>query len=143
MRSSTAVRCLILARVPLLPAKAVVFWQEGFSTVASQPVTRHALVEALADADATFASIEGRNDPAALARNGLLVLPSSSSVRPPAHERAKDVQSWDDRIAVVAEYPIFRDVKTTLSVREKWGTWVSDSLRIMSMIHLRPGVRPV
>ena len=51
MRISSAVLCLTLAGALLLPAKTVVFWQEGFPTVASQPVTRDALVRALADAD--------------------------------------------------------------------------------------------
>jgi hypothetical protein len=42
--------------------------------------------------------------------------------------RAKDMEAWDSRIAVVAEYPIFRNMK--------------HELRIMSMVHLRLGVRP-
>ena len=80
MRSSFAVLCLNLACVALLPAKTVVFWQEGFPTVASQPVTRDALVQALADADTAFTGIEGLKDPAALAGASLLVLPYGSAV---------------------------------------------------------------
>src|ERR1035437_7538711 len=80
MRSSIAVLCLNLAGVLLLPAKTVVFWQDGFPSVASQPVTRGSLVEALADADTVFAGIEALKDPAALAGAGLLVLPYGSSV---------------------------------------------------------------
>ena len=80
MRVSIAVLCLTLACVLLLPAKTVVFWQEGFPTLASQPVTRDTLVKALDDADTAFVGIEGLKDPAALAGAGLLVLPYGSSV---------------------------------------------------------------
>lgn len=52
---------------------------------------------------------------------------------------ARDVQSWDSRIAVIAEYPIFRNMKHRFSIREKWGTFLSDLLRIMSIVHLRLG----
>jgi O-methyltransferase involved in polyketide biosynthesis len=54
-----------------------------------------------------------------------------------AIRRAKDLEQWDSRIAVVAEYPVFRNMRRTLSIREKWGTWMSDALRIMFMVHLR------
>ena len=56
--------------------------------------------------------------------------------------RAKDMEAWDSRIVVVAEYPIFRNMKRGLGLREKWGMFLSDALRIMSMVHLRLGVRP-
>ncbi len=55
--------------------------------------------------------------------------------------RASDLQNWDRRITVVAEYPMFRNLKRGLSVKEKWGTLMSDLLRIMSMVHLRLGSR--
>jgi len=57
--------------------------------------------------------------------------------------RARDMESWDSRIAVVAAYPLFRNMKRALSLREKWGTFMSDALKIMSMVHLRLGARPV
>ena len=80
MRISSAVLCLALGCVILLPAKTVVFRQAGFPTVASQPVTRDALVRALADADTVFGGIEGLKDPATLAGASLLVLPYGSAV---------------------------------------------------------------
>ncbi|MCX6632095.1 MAG: hypothetical protein NTW28_31175, partial [Candidatus Solibacter sp.] len=80
MRSSIAVLCLTLAWARLLPARTVVFWQEGFPTVASQPVSRDALVKALADVDTAFTGIEGLKNPATLAGASLLVLPYGSSV---------------------------------------------------------------
>lgn len=58
-------------------------------------------------------------------------------------ERAKDMESWDRRIAVAGEYPMFRNMKSTFTAREKWGTWLSDALKIMSMVHLRLNGAPV
>ena len=80
MRRSIALLSLILGCVLLLPAKTVVFWQEGFPTVASQPVTRDALVKALDGADTAFVGLEGLKDSATLAGAGLLVLPYGSCV---------------------------------------------------------------
>lgn len=51
--------------------------------------------------------------------------------------KATEIQEWDRRITVLAEYPIFRGLKGGLSWKEKCGTFLSDTLRIMSMIHLR------
>jgi len=51
--------------------------------------------------------------------------------------KASDIHEWDRRIAVLEEYPIFRGLKDKLSWKEKWGTFLSDTLRIMSMIHPR------
>lgn len=56
-------------------------------------------------------------------------------------QRVKDLERWDRRIVVLAEYPIFRNMKHGLSMKEKWGTLMSDLLGIMSMIHLRLGAR--
>src|SRR5512138_3342426 len=52
---------------------------------------------------------------------------------------AAALQDWDRRLFVLAEYPIFRGVKGSLTWKEKWGTFLSDRLRIMSMVHLRFG----
>jgi O-methyltransferase involved in polyketide biosynthesis len=56
--------------------------------------------------------------------------------------QARDMESWDRRIEVVSEYPIFRNMKGGLSIGEKLGTMLSDVLRIMSMVHLRLRSRP-
>jgi len=47
-----------------------------------------------------------------------------------------DLQKWDSRIEILAEYPIFHEMKRGLTLKEKWGTFLSDTLRIMSMVHL-------
>jgi O-methyltransferase involved in polyketide biosynthesis len=51
--------------------------------------------------------------------------------------RAIEIEKWDRRITLLADYPIFRGLKGTLSWKEKWGTFLSDTLRIMSMVQLR------
>jgi Beta-galactosidase len=64
-------------------ARVVVFWQEGFPTVASQPVQRETLLQALKDRDdkdVTFIGREELNNPTALVAADLLVLPYGSAV---------------------------------------------------------------
>ena len=51
--------------------------------------------------------------------------------------RGANMESWDPRIRVLAEYPIFRDLRRTLPLRAKIATAISDCLRIMFMVHLR------
>ena len=63
----------------------------------------------------------------------------SSAVLKWGLRHAKDIQSWDSRIAVLAEYPMFRGMKRGMSLREKYGTMWSDWLSVMSMVHLRLG----
>jgi hypothetical protein len=77
MRSLVTALFLVLAGVSSLFGKVVVFWQEGFPTVASQAVSRGALSQAL-DAP-VLAGIEALRDPATLADTDLLVLPYGSA----------------------------------------------------------------
>jgi O-methyltransferase involved in polyketide biosynthesis len=53
--------------------------------------------------------------------------------------RTEDIESWDGRISVLSEFPLFRSFKQGLTPGERWGTMMSDFLRIMSMVHLRLG----
>ena len=77
MRSLLAALVLALFGVSSLCGKAVVFWQDGFPTVASQPVSREVLTQAL-DAP-VFADVEALRDPAILSDADLLVLPYGSA----------------------------------------------------------------
>jgi hypothetical protein len=55
-----------------------------------------------------------------------------------AVRRAADLPRWDPRIAILAVYAMFRGLKRQLpSFKEKWRTFLCDTLRVMSMIHLR------
>jgi Beta-galactosidase len=61
-------------------AKVVVFWQPGFPTVESEPLTREVLVKALDGADPVFADEDALQRPATLENVDLLVLPYGSAV---------------------------------------------------------------
>jgi len=52
-------------------------------------------------------------------------------------EDAKTIESWDNRIRVVEDYPLFKNMKSGLPVRNKVGTMMSDVLNIMFMVHLK------
>ena len=54
-------------------------------------------------------------------------------------DRPGDLESWDERIALNDVYPLFRGMKSGRSLKEKWGMFLSDRLRVMSMVHLRIG----
>jgi len=58
-----------------------------------------------------------------------------------ALQRTSDIESWDSRLVVMDEYPLFQNIKHMLGFRERWGTFMSDALKIMSMVHLRLGSR--
>ena len=73
MRSLVTALVLALAGVSSLCGKVVVFWQDGFPSVASQPVSREVLTETLEAP--VFAGVEALRDPATLSDTDLLVLP--------------------------------------------------------------------
>jgi hypothetical protein len=79
--SKVAVAALvfIFASMPAL-AKVVVFWQEGFPTVASEPVERATLEKALDGMNPQFADVVSIQASAALKDANLLVLPYGSAV---------------------------------------------------------------
>ncbi len=80
MRKLTAVFFLtLLFTTSVASAKVVVFWQPGFPTVASQPVARETLVNALHGTDPVFVGFDSLRDPATLADADLLVLPYGSA----------------------------------------------------------------
>ena len=52
-------------------------------------------------------------------------------------ESAGEIRQWDSRIILVDEYRIFKNMKRSLSFRNKVGTFISDRLNIMFIVHLR------
>ena len=86
MRNLIAAVVLIFAGASSVCAKTAVFWQDGFPTVASEPISRQTLVRALDGMDPTFVGLEGLKDPATLKDVELLVLPYGSSVPADAWE---------------------------------------------------------
>lgn len=52
-------------------------------------------------------------------------------------ESVQDIENWDRRITIVEHYPIFKHMKRNMSFRDKYGTFWSDLLNIMFMVHVR------
>jgi hypothetical protein len=52
-------------------------------------------------------------------------------------KKARSMEGWDNRIHVVKEFPLFSGIKKGFPLKMKYGLWMSDFLRIMSMVHLR------
>jgi O-methyltransferase involved in polyketide biosynthesis len=50
---------------------------------------------------------------------------------------ARVIETWDPRIKRIAEFPMFRGFKKGYPLRMQYGLWMSDFLKIMSMVHLR------
>ncbi len=71
---------LLLLSSLIASARVLVFWQEGFPTVASQPVARGTLSKALDGMDALLAGADRLRDAAAFDGVDLLVLPYGSAV---------------------------------------------------------------
>ena len=71
---------LILGSAVSTPANTVVFWQEGFRTIASQPVPHDILSNALIGTNLRFTGIDGFRDLATLARADLVLFPYGSAV---------------------------------------------------------------
>lgn len=80
MRKLALMSFLFLVSSSALSAKTLVFWQEGFPTVASQLLTRDALSKALDDRDVLFAGIAELKDGTTWKDVDLFVLPYGSAV---------------------------------------------------------------
>ena len=52
-------------------------------------------------------------------------------------DSTKVIQSWDRRIQVLNEYPIFKKVRNKLHLKGRLATLMSDVLNIMYMVHLK------
>jgi O-methyltransferase involved in polyketide biosynthesis len=51
--------------------------------------------------------------------------------------KVKILEQWDPRIKILAAFPMFRNMKKTLPLKNKIRTMESDLLNIMSMVHLK------
>lgn len=52
-------------------------------------------------------------------------------------KHADELQAWDSRITIVETYTMFRQMRKSLTFKEKIGTLLSDVMNIMYMVHLR------
>jgi O-methyltransferase involved in polyketide biosynthesis len=54
-------------------------------------------------------------------------------------KRAREIESWDRRISVLEEYPLFRGMKRSYGLRLKLGAMLADALHMTTMVRLRLG----
>ena len=80
MRKFALLFLLLFVYSPTAFPKTIVFWQEGFPTIASQPLSRDALLKAFGDPQVIFAGIAELKDAATWKDADLFVLPYGSAV---------------------------------------------------------------
>jgi hypothetical protein len=80
MRQGIPLLLLICFFSSIVQARVVVFWQDGFPTVDSQPVSKQVLSQALQGMDPLYVGIEPISQPATLKDCTLLVLPYGSAL---------------------------------------------------------------
>lgn len=51
----------------------------------------------------------------------------------------REIACWDKRMALIESYPLFRGMKQGRDLKKKWGMFLSDTLRVMSMVRLGIG----
>lgn len=90
MRKLALLSVLLLACNSALLAKTVVFWQDGFPTVSSQPLSREMLLKALDDHEVVFAGVTELKDATTWKDADLFVLPYGSAVPTDAWAAIKD-----------------------------------------------------
>ena len=54
---------------------------------------------------------------------------------------AGQIESWDHGIKLIKKYPMFKGMKKGFPLKMKYGLWLSDVLKILSMVHLQIGIR--
>ena len=52
-------------------------------------------------------------------------------------ESAYEIPKWNNKIEVVREFPMYKKMAKSLSLRNKFAAYMSDKYRIMYMVHLR------
>jgi len=52
-------------------------------------------------------------------------------------DSAKILEAWDPRIRLIRQYPLFKKMKKGHPFKMRYGLWLSDRLKIMSMAHLQ------
>ncbi|MBN1532041.1 MAG: class I SAM-dependent methyltransferase [Spirochaetes bacterium] len=54
-------------------------------------------------------------------------------------KNAAEIASWDERIRVMEECPMFRGIRDRLNLRDRITTWISDRLRMQYVVRLQFG----
>ena len=84
----------------------IVFWQDGFPTIASVPISRQTLVKSLEGMDAVFIDLDQLKDPATLSSSDLLVLPYGSAIPTDAWRRIHAYLEAGGNLLVLGGQPL-------------------------------------
>jgi hypothetical protein len=106
MRRSIWIFFAVLLLAAPLQAKTVVFWQEGFPTVSSQPLSRATLDQALSTDVPVYADESALNTPATLADADLLVLPYGSALPASAWKSIERYLNSGGNLLVIGGQPL-------------------------------------
>jgi hypothetical protein len=49
----------------------------------------------------------------------------------------KQIYKWDKRIKQINKYSFFKDLRNGISFKKRIGTYISDLLKVMYMIHIK------
>jgi hypothetical protein len=99
--------------------KVVIFWQEGFPTLESQPVPQETLRKALDSLQPEFAGLDELNQPGTLREAELLVLPYGSAVPADAWPAVVKYLESGGNLLVLGGRPL------TIPVRKEGGGYVA------------------
>ena len=66
---------------------------------------------------------------------------ASSAILKWGIKSAGQIESWDHGIKLIKKYPMFKGMKKGFPLKMKYGLWLSDVLKILSMVHLQIGIR--
>ncbi|MGH9530592.1 MAG: hypothetical protein ACRD2S_11825 [Terriglobales bacterium] len=130
MRIFLRVTFVVFLVVPFGFTKVVVFWQDGFPTVASEPVTRQTLVKSLNGMDAAFVDLNGLKNPATLASVDLLVLPYGSAVPTNAWSSIHEYLQAGGNLLILGGQPlgdVYRYAATQAGVASAYSTSSQDT----------------
>ena len=86
--------------------KTMVFWQEGFPTIASQPISQETLASALGAKGIMFADVAKLNDASTLEQADLLVLPYGSAVPANAWKSIQTYMNHGGNLLILGGQPL-------------------------------------
>jgi len=120
MRTMVKIILALCISISAAYGKVVVFWQEGFPTLESQPVPQETLRKALDGLQPEFASLEELNKQETLREAELLVLPYGSAVPANAWAAVLKYLQTGGNLLVLGGRPL------TIPVRKEAGEFIAE-----------------
>ncbi|MGO8791528.1 MAG: beta-galactosidase [Terriglobia bacterium] len=122
----TIVKLILALCISIIPAygKVVVFWQDGFPTLESQPISQETLGKALDGLQPEFASLDELNKPETLRDAELLVLPYGSAFPVDAWPAVVKYLQSGGNLLILGGRPL------AIPVRKAAGTFIADKAEL-------------